>query len=157
MRKFLAIASLLLVIGTIVQFYLAGLGVFSTTDDELFLVHGTNGRIVLPVIALAVLIGGVSSRLGKRIGWLSALPLILLICQTLLFIVVGGAFGLSSEHSVIPLPAALILALHAVNGLAIFYIGTMLVRRVWPIAFRGVPAPVRTKDAASAEPATTEV
>ncbi|MFC5931380.1 hypothetical protein D6T64_08295 [Cryobacterium melibiosiphilum] len=169
MRKVFAVLSVLLTASLVLQFYLAAVGVFSDPEDELFALHGTNGRIVLPILALLVLLAAVFARAGRRVIWLSALPLILVLFQTVLFIVVGAAFGLTEEDQVIPLAATLVIALHAIVGLTAFFVATMLIRRSWPGAFPrqgaggepalvGASAPVGVTDAAarSAEPVRSE-
>lgn len=139
MRKIFALLSILLTTSIVVQFYLAAVGVFSSPDDELFSFHGMNGRFIIPVLGLLTTIAAAVARAGKRLVWLSVLPLFLVLFQTVLFILTGVIFNVGppseGEVFVIPLGATLILGLHAVNGAAIFFISTMLIRRSWTLAF----------------------
>ena len=70
------------------------------------------------------------ARAGKRTIWLSVLPLVLILFQTVLFILTGVIFGLDeSSHAAPPLAATLFLALHAVNGTAILLLGVLMIVR----------------------------
>ena len=54
------------------QFYLAGVGVFSMPEDELFDLHTTNGRIVLPLLILLNIPAAAwraAGPCGLRWGW----------------------------------------------------------------------------------------
>lgn len=145
MRKVFAVLCILLTTSLVVQFYFAAVGVFSNPDDELFSLHAANGRMVLPLLGLLVIIAAAVARAGKRIIWLSALPLVLVLFQTVLFILTGTIFNVGppseGEPMVIPMGATLMLGFHAVNGAAIFYISTMLIRRSWKLAFAAQPQP----------------
>ena len=52
MRKVHFVLSALVLAAVVLQFYLAGVGVFSMPEDELFGLHTANGRFLLPVLLL---------------------------------------------------------------------------------------------------------
>lgn len=151
MRKLFLTVAVLFTAAVILQLYFAAVGVFSNPEDELFSWHGTNGRIVLPLLAILLIISAALARAGKRTIWLSVLPLVLILFQTVLFIVTGAIFGLGPDsHASPPLAATLILSLHAVNGAAILLLGVLLVvrarRLVRDEAPTSIDAPVSDAD-----------
>lgn len=164
MRKVFAFLAILLTVSTIVQFYLAAVGVFSNPDDGLFSMHSMLGRFGIPLLALLLIIAAAVARVGKKLIWMSVLPLVLVLFQTVLFVLTGTIFnvGPPSEgvEMLIPLGASLMLGLHAVNGAAIFFICTVLVRRSWKLAFLGplVPsvAPEATGRGLAGQPTTSQ-
>jgi len=140
MRKVFAVLTILLTLSVVVQFYLAAVGVFSNPEVKLFSIHGMNGRIVIPILILLTIVAAAVAHVGKRLIWLSVLPLILVLFQTVLFILTGTIFnvGPPTEGAPpidIPAGATIMLGFHAVNGAAIFFVCTMLIRRSWPLAF----------------------
>lgn len=140
MRKVFLVVTILFTAAVVLQLYLAAVGVFSDPEDELFAWHGTNGRIVLPILALLLIITAALARAGKRTIWLSVLPFVLLIVQTLLFILTGVIFGLDeSSHAAPPLGATLFLSLHGLNGAAILLVGVLLVNRARKLVKEGRP------------------
>lgn len=148
MRKLFLVVTVLFAASVVAQLYLAAVGVFSDPEDELFAWHGTNGRIVLPILALLTILTAALARAGKRTIWLAVLPLGLLIVQTLLFILTGVLFGLGPEsHAEPPLGATLFLALHGVNGAAILLTSVALVVRARKLVRQGPPAPRSSDDA----------
>lgn len=135
MRKLYAVVASLLTASVMLQLYFAAVGVFSNPDDELFAVHGMNGRIVLPILALLTLICAAIARLGKRMIWLSALPLVLILLQTGIFVLTGVLFGVGPDsHASPPLAATLFVSLHALNGLAIILVSLYLAQKGWRLA-----------------------
>lgn len=141
MRKLFLVITILFTASVILQLYFAAIGVFSNPEDELFLIHGTNGRMVLPLLALLLIITAALARAGKRTIWLSVLPIVLILFQTVLFILSGVIFGLDeSNHADPPLGATLFLGLHAVNGAAILLLGVLLVVRARKLVRDGAPA-----------------
>lgn len=151
MRKLFAFLAILLTASIIVQFYLAAVGVFSNPDDGLFSMHSMFGRYGIPLLALLLFIAAAVARVGRKLILMSLLPLVLVLFQTVLFILTGTIFnvGPPSEgvEMLIPLGASLMLGLHAVNGTAIFFICTVLVRRSWKLAFVGRLEPNVAADA----------
>ena len=140
MRKLFLTVAWLFTAAVVLQLYFAAVGVFSNPEDELFSWHGTNGRIVLPLLALLLIVTAALARAGKRTIWLSVLPLVLIIFQTVLFILTGVIFGLDeSDHAAPPLGATLMLGLHAVNGTAILLLGVLLIVRARRLVREGTP------------------
>ncbi len=124
MRKAYFVITVLLLIAVVFQFYFAALGVFGPQgeDDNLYLFHRINGSAVLPALSLLAVLFAALSRAGARTVWLSALPILLIAVQYLLFIV-GGLVGGGDEDTP-TVGSAVILGLHAVNALAIM--GTII-------------------------------
>ena len=143
MRKLFLTVAVLFTAAVVLQLYFAAVGVFSNPEDELFNWHGTNGRIVLPILAILLIITAALARAGKRTIWLSVLPLVLLLFQTVLFILTGAIFGLD-EHTAPPLGATLLLSLHAVNGTAILLLGVLFIVRARRLVREGAPAKPET-------------
>lgn len=114
--------------------------------------HGVNGRIVLPVLAVLMIVAAALARAGRRTIWLAVLPLGLLIVQTLLFILTGVLFGLDeSSHAAPPLGATLFNSLHGVNGAAILIASIALVLRSRRVLREGPPAPRAERETSPAE------
>ena len=154
MRKLFLAVAWLFTAAVVLQLYFAAVGVFSNPEDELFSWHGINGRIVLPILALLLIVSAALARAGKRTIWLSVLPLVLILFQTVLFILTGVIFGLDeASHAAPPLAATLFLSLHGVNGAAILLVGVLLVVRARRLDREG--APVRAS--ATAAPGADEV
>lgn len=136
MRKVFSIISILAVLAVVLQFYFAGMGVFSVPDDGLFAIHGTAGRIALPVIFILSLVAAAIARAGKNTIWLTALAILLLALQTVLFIITGAIFNVGPESAEVPLAATLLVSLHALNGVAILAVTSIIARRAWTRAWR---------------------
>lgn len=140
MRKLFLTIAVLFTASVVVQLYLAAVGVFSNPEDELFAWHGANGRIVLPILALLLIVTAALARAGRRTIWLSVLTVVLLLFQTVLFILTGVIFGLDeSNWGSPPLGATLMLSLHAVNGTAILLLGVLLIVRARRLVRDGAP------------------
>jgi tellurite resistance protein TehA-like permease len=140
MRKLFLVVAVLFTAAVVLQLYFAAVGVFSDPEDELFNWHGTNGRIVLPILALLLIVTAALARAGKRTIWLSVLPVVLILFQTVLFILTGVIFGLDeSSHAAPPLAATLFLSLHAVNGAAILLLGVLMIVRARRLVREGAP------------------
>ncbi|MFF2494789.1 DUF6220 domain-containing protein [Agromyces sp. NPDC058064] len=141
MRKLYLTVTILFAAGVMLQLYLAAVGVFSDPEDELFAIHGTTGRIVLPILALLLIITAALAKAGRRTIWLSALPLVLLVVQTLLFVLTGALFGLGpDDHTAPPLGATLMVSLHGLNGAIILVTAIVLVGRARKLVREGRPA-----------------
>ena len=148
MRKLFLTIAWLFTAAVVLQLYFAAVGVFSNPEDELFSWHGTNGRIVLPLLALLLIVTAALARAGRRTIWLSVLPLVLILFQTVLFILTGVIFGLDeSDHAAPPLGATLVLGLHAVNGAAILLLGVLLIVRARRLVREGPPVKSVAPDA----------
>jgi Family of unknown function (DUF6220) len=100
--------SILVIIGVIIEFFFAGMGVFHAAS---FQIHRITGVILLAGSLLLLLISLIGRTGGKTIGW-SVLLLVLLLIQPLLL--------------QIHLP--FVQAFHLVNGLLIIATCTRLVR-----------------------------
>ena len=127
MRKAYFFTTVLLFISTIIQFYFAAMGIFGPADHSLFVFHSINGQIVLPVLALLAVLFGALSKAGVRTVLLTALPILLVVVQILLFILAGALTGTTPEAPNVA--GAIILGLHAVNGLAILFVILVVMRR----------------------------
>ncbi|MBT2498879.1 hypothetical protein J7E25_07200 [Agromyces sp. ISL-38] len=143
MRKLFLTVAVLFTAAVVLQLYFAAVGVFSDPESELFNWHGTNGRVVLPILAILLIISAALARAGRRTIWLSVLPLVLLLFQTVLFIVTGLIFGLD-ESTPPSLAATLVLSLHAVNGTAILLLGVLFIVRARRLVREGPPAKTGT-------------
>lgn len=129
MRKVFVATSTLVVLGLVLQFYFAAIGVFSDEEDS-FSIHGLNGRIVLPVLILLNIAAAAAARAGRRTVWLAVLDLGLLIGQTLLFIIVGAVTDSTPPpDGHITTAGTILLGFHAVNGLAILGVALVIARR----------------------------
>lgn len=140
MRKAYFVTTVLLLASAVVQFYFAALGVFGPQgeDDNLFGFHRVNGSMVLPALLVLAVIFAALARAGARTVWLTALPILLIAVQYLLFII-GGAVGGGTEDEP-TVGSAVILGLHAVNGLAILGTIITLMARARRRAFGADPA-----------------
>lgn len=154
MRRFSVIAfvvvSTMLAAATVLQLYLAGVGVFSDPTDGLFAVHGWNGRIVLPLLVLLTILFAALAKAGKGTVWMSVIVLGLLILQTLIFVLTGLIFGIGPETPHPPLAATMLVSLHPINGLAILLLSGVLAARAWALARRRP----RAGELHAAQPAT---
>lgn len=131
MRKVLVGMSGLLLTAVILQFYFAAYGAFTipfpvTTEQhhEAFSLHAGNTNVIM---VLSVLSTGAAflAKAGLRTAMLALAPFVLVVLQIVIFIVAGAAGGSIDATPPISNPAAhLIVALHAVNALAI--LGTAL-------------------------------
>ena len=133
MRKAYFVITVLLLVSVVFQFYFAALGVFGPEDANLFVFHSINGQIVLPALSLLAVIFAALSRAGARTIWLSALPILLVVVQILLFIIAGAIGGGTEEEPTVA--SAIILGLHAVNALAIMGVIIGLMTRARRRAF----------------------
>jgi hypothetical protein len=114
MRQAFVIGSYLLVAVVVVQFLLAGLGVFTTFG---FFWHATvNGAIVL-LLPILMLIAGRLGKVPTRLMWMALLIPVLVIVQSLLLF----PYHL---HATGALRA--VSSLHVVNALAIFAVALRL-------------------------------
>jgi hypothetical protein len=98
----------LLVVGLVVQVWLAGRGVFDTTGFD---PHRSFG-FTLSLLPVLLLILGVVGAMGRRVGWLAFAIFVLFIAQSVL-VAVKGSY-----------PA--IAALHPVNGFLILLLAIVV-------------------------------
>ena len=134
MRKVHFVLSALVLAAVVLQFYLAGVGVFSMPEDELFGLHTTNGRITLPVLLLLNIVAAALAR-GRTLRY--AVGLVgLLALQTVIFLIAAVTTGSNPfEDTVITTAGTIILSLHVLNGLAILGVTVLLVRKAYALAF----------------------
>jgi uncharacterized protein DUF6220 len=131
MRKVLVVTSGLLLAAVILQFYFAAYGAFTiplpvTTEEhhEAFSLHSGNTNVIL-VLSLLTTGAAWLAKAGLRTAILALAPFVLVILQIVIFIVAGAAGAdIDATPPVANTPAHLIVALHAINGLAI--LGTAL-------------------------------
>jgi Family of unknown function (DUF6220) len=112
------------VVSVVIQFYVAAFGVFTAPEnDSQFILHQANGRFVLPLLFLLMIIAAALARAPGRLIGFTAIPFGLLVVQTLLFVIAGLA-GASEEKT--NLASQLIMGLHAINGLCILGVTIMV-------------------------------
>ncbi len=112
-----AVAASILVVGLVVQVFLAGLGVFD--DPTFFLTHRDTGY-TLELIAVVVTVLAAVARAGRaQIGLAGGL--------FLLFLLQSVFVGVRTS-------APAVAALHPVNGFLILLLSIVLARRAWAFA-----------------------
>jgi Family of unknown function (DUF6220) len=123
-RKAYFVITVLLLISVTLQFYFAALGVFGPQgeDDNLFGLHRINGSMVLPLLSILAVVFAALAHAGARTVWLTALPILLIAVQYLIFILGSVIGGGDPDNPTVG--SAVILGLHALNGLAVF--GTII-------------------------------
>jgi Family of unknown function (DUF6220) len=134
MRKVHFILSALVLVAVVLQFYLAGVGVFSAPEDELFDLHTNSGRVVVPILLLLNVPAAALAR-GRTLRY--ALGLVgLLALQTVIFVIAIVTTGSSPfEDGVISTAGTVILSFHVLNGLVILGVTVILVRKAYALAF----------------------
>lgn len=138
MRKVFLVLCVLLLIAIGVQFYLAGVAVFTKPQtDGTFDAHKVNGEmIILPLAVVATVVGAVAKVPRKLIG--TTFLIALLVPVQVLINTVGGRDDDRSSHV-----GTAVMGFHVINGLII-----LLVARA---AFDGARALM--KSGAEPEPA----
>jgi hypothetical protein len=128
MRKLYAGLCALLLIAVIAQFYFAAVGAFAKPQrDDSFALHDLTGMMIIPVVSLLATIAAAVARApGRQVG-LTLAPLGLVVVQVLI-VTLGRAFGAEGGDTTTPLGLA-ILGLHAVNGLFILGVASIVLRR----------------------------
>jgi cytochrome b561 len=141
MRKVHFVISTLVLVAVVIQFYLAGLGVFGPRGADLFQWHSKVGRVVLPIVLL-VAIGSAAIARNRTLRY--ALGLLgLLALQVALLFVGAAATGSDPDEGVVTPAGAAIMSLHVLNGLAVVWLAVVLVRRSYASAYpRRDDAPV---------------
>ena len=147
MRKAFLTINALLTVSIIAQLYLAALGVFSPPEDELFQFHGTNGRVVIPVLLILWIIFGFIARIGRTNILLTFAGLLLLAMQTGYFIIAGAMGATPPPSESTPGATPYVLALHGLGGTLLMLLTIWVFFRV-----KGMGPIVRS----SVEQATTE-
>ena len=118
-----AIAASILVVGLVLQVFLAGLGVFD--DPTFFLTHRDTGY-TLELVALVVIVLAAVARAGRAQVGIAAL--------------VFGLFLLQSVFVAVRVSSPAVAALHPVNGFLILLLSIVLARRAWAFARAARPA-----------------
>ena len=121
----------LLLTAVILQFYFAAYGAFTipfpiTTEQhhEAFSLHSANSNIIM-LLSLLTMGAAFLAKAGLRTAMLALAPFVLVILQIVIFIVSGVAGGdIDATPPISNTPAHVIVALHALNALAI--LGTSL-------------------------------
>jgi hypothetical protein len=118
-RRAFDIGSYVLVAAVVLQFFLAGLGIFA--DATLFFWHTTVNAIVIFLGSIILVLLGWYAGVGRRLFGLPGIIVGLVILQSLL---------LFPYHMALPPAVRAISALHVVNGLVIFGVAILLMDRV---------------------------
>lgn len=134
LRTIFAASAVLFTAAVVVQFYLAAVGVFSEPEQELFGIHGANGTMVLRTLAVMLVVTAALAKAGKNTMWMSVTVLVLVLFQTVLFILVGVIFGVGPDSVEIPLAATLTVSMHALVGLTVLGLAIMITRRAVRLA-----------------------
>lgn len=151
MRRVFLVVAIVLLVAEVVQFYFAAFGVFQApAPPDAFLFHQLNGRIVLPALCLLVILAAALARAPGRLIGLSAIPLGLLVMQTVLFLV-SALVGATPEKT--NLAGTAILGLHAVNGLCILGVTILVVRRAARFAAGPAVDPAAVASGPAGQPA----
>ncbi|WP_327048134.1 DUF6220 domain-containing protein [Microbispora sp. NBC_01189] len=142
MRKVYAVFAGLLLAAAIVQMYLAAVGAFDKPqDDSSFAAHSMNGMLVIPVLSLVATAAAAAARAPGRLIGLTALPVGLVVVQSLI-VALGGVFEDAAGNTT-PLSLA-ILGLHALNGMAVMGVCGTVFGRARRLAWT---APASAEDA----------
>jgi hypothetical protein len=116
MRKVFVITSALVLVGTLTQFYLAGVGAFSRpATADAWTAHRAGAAAILALALLNTVVAALA-RAGGRIIAFAALPIGLVILQFVLVAMSNALGGSPTDRTGMPL---YLVALHAVNGLAV--------------------------------------
>jgi uncharacterized protein DUF6220 len=119
MRRLFEIGTYVLVVAILVQFFLAGLGIFGSAS--LLSWHTTVNALVIFLLCIALVIVGWLAHEDRLTVGLPGIIVGLVILQSLL---------LFPYHLAAPLPVRAISALHVVNGVVIFWVALELMDRV---------------------------
>jgi hypothetical protein len=119
MRRIFEIGVYVLVADILVQFFLAGLGIFGSAS--LLDWHRTYNSLVVFVLSIALVIVGWRAQEDRLTVGLPGIIVGMVILQSLL---------LFPYHMAAPLAVRAISALHVVNGVAIFWVALLLMDRV---------------------------
>jgi hypothetical protein len=115
---YLALA-VLFTVGVALQVFFAGAGVL--VSPQYFAMHANLGHM-LELLPLLLIIFGIAGRLSWRLVGLAALTLVLFMMQYMFLYGIGRLTGMPALR-----------ALHAVNALALFWLGLHQATRVWAL------------------------
>jgi len=119
MRRVFEIGVYVLVAAVLIQFFLAGLGIFGSAS--LLYWHTTVNALVIFVLSIALVIVGWLGKYDRLTVGLPGILIGMVILQSLL---------LFPYHLGAPIAVRAISALHVVNGVAIFWVALHLMDRV---------------------------
>jgi len=118
-RQVFEIGIYVVVAATVLQFFLAGLGIF--VDASLFYWHTSINPFLVGVLPLALALVGWYAGVNRRTLWLTASMFGLVVLQSLLLF----PFHMAAQG-----PLRVIAALHALNAVVIFWVALLLLDRV---------------------------
>jgi hypothetical protein len=146
-RKLFLVTSGVLLLVVVLQFYFAAVGAFTRpTSHDAYSGHATNAMVVLGAAVLVTIAAALARAGGRTIG-LAALPILLVVMQIVIFIIAELFIpaGTAVDADGIPLEASgtpvYVVGLHALNGLLIFFVAVLLVRRARALAISSAPRP----------------
>jgi hypothetical protein len=144
MRKVYVGLSALLLLAVLIQFYLAAVGAFTKPQsDGSFALHDATGMMIIPLLSLLATIAAAVARAPGRVIGLTILPLGLVVVQVLI-VTLGRAFNDGTGENTTPVGVA-ILGLHAINGLLIMGVASLVLHRARILAATARPTdPVRS-------------
>lgn len=135
MRRFFAGLATLLMLAVVAQFYLAASGAFDTApNDESFQMHRALGYGIVLLAVLVTIVAAIAGMPGRLIG-LSGLAAGLAAVQGVIR-AIATAFDGSGGSTTF---GELIFGLHAVNGLAILAVVSMIVRQARQLSRPATP------------------
>jgi hypothetical protein len=140
-RRVYQVAAWLVFADVVLQFYFAGVGVFTVPGND-FSFHVRNASVLM-VLLLATLVLSLLARAGWRRSLMHLLLPVLLVLQVVFFILSEVFGGSVQKSSGLPTYVA---SLHVVNGLLIFGLAGFL-------ALRAHALPTREAAAAATRPA----
>ena len=131
-----AVVASILVVGLVLQVFLAGLGVFD--DPTFFLTHRDTGY-TLEAVAFFVIVFAAIARAGRAQIGIAAL--------------IFGLFLLQSVFVAVRESSPAVAALHPVNGFLILLLSIVIARRAWAFAraTRSTTEPSAPTEATAAE------
>jgi hypothetical protein len=138
MRKLHFVLSTLVLAAVVLQFYLAGVGVFGPRGADLFEWHATVGRLLLPVLLLLDIAAAAFARARTMRYALGLLGLLAL--QIAILFVGAAATGSDPDEGVVTPAGTIVMSLHALNALAVLWVAVVLVRRSHAAAYRAPTA-----------------
>jgi len=118
-RQVFNIGIYVVVAATVLQFFLAGLGIF--VDPTLLYWHTTVNPFLVGVLPIALALIGWYAGVARRTIWLAVSMFGLVVLQSLL---------LFPFHMALQGPLRVISALHALNAVVIFWVALHLLDRV---------------------------
>ncbi|GAA0991314.1 hypothetical protein GCM10009555_078410 [Acrocarpospora macrocephala] len=131
MRRSFAGLATLLVLAVVAQFFLAASGAFDTApNEESFQPHRMLGAGILLLTVLVTIVAAIARMPGRLIG-LSGLVAGLAVVQFVIAAIAKAFDGTAGE---------LVFGLHALNGLAIMTVASMIVRQAGQLSRPAAPA-----------------